>query len=229
MPLEEVAPGEDPQPVISENIRRLIHEGRDPRQAKAIAYRKAREEGADVPPPRGSLTERSTKRYLFLAVRKGNQAEAERYAKDLAGIRGDPSTWGEVLAEHGGKPAASDEVENLGLPLRRRPKAKSTGLKGVYDRNPKVCLTATVTVSAAVGVKINQKIGPLTVLGVDNVQPSTVGMFGLGGLALFARQMKWYRTAKLSLAGAVGQGIATGIAHAPDGALMAAKPGGPKT
>ncbi len=198
------------------------------------------------PPPRASLTERATKRYLFLAVRRGDGAEAERYAKDLAGLRGDPSAWGEVLAEAGGPVAwrpegvTQAELDEDLRAGRRKPRTKRevglaregrkrSGLAGVYDRNPKVCLTATATVSAIAGVKMNEKLGPQTVLGVEDVQPSTLGIFGLGGLALLARQMGWRRTAKLSAAGAVGQAIATGIAHAPEGSLMAPKKGGPKT
>jgi len=166
-----------------------------------------------------------------MAVRRQDTPEAVRLAKDLAGVQGDPSAWPRVLAAAGMNEAAiaqaaAEEGESR-APLAKRPKSKKdTGLTGFYDRNPKVCLTATVTVSTVAGVKINEKYGPQTPL---ELQPSTFGGIGLAGLALLARQMGWRRTAKLSLAGAAGQGLATVIAHVPEGSLMAPKKGGPKT
>jgi hypothetical protein len=37
--------------------------------------------------PRRSLSERATTRYLRLALRRGDAAEARRYAADLVGLR----------------------------------------------------------------------------------------------------------------------------------------------
>jgi hypothetical protein len=158
-------------------------------------------------------------------VRRGDHDKAEEYAHELAARRGNPSAWKGILREAGGDLDVHDEAPKS--VTRRR--SSTGGLAGFYDRNPKVCLTATVAVSTVAGVRLNQRVGqPVPIIGPISAWPSSIGGVAalLAALGFHAAGMK--RSTKLLLAGAVGQGLATGVAHMPEGALMGPRPTGPK-
>lgn len=204
------------------------------KQAAAIAYRSAREGGDEEASPvrastrKRSVTETRTERFLTLAVRKGDLANAERLAKDLAGLRGDPAGWQRVLDETRKRPAmrAATTARALGTlpPPKARARTSETGIVGFYDRNPKLVLGTVFAGSVVGGVQLNLRLGPLTPF---QVQPSTFAGLGALGLVLLARHKGWRRTSKIALAVSLGQGAASLAAHLPpEGGML--RPSGPK-
>jgi len=174
------------------------------------------------------MDERAVRRRLFLAHQAGKREAAREYARDLARLHGDEDGWGRYYTEvTGKKPRAkgSSAIE----PSRKR----GGGLAGFYDRNPKACLVTTVAVSTVAGVKLNQRLGgPVALIPVLpnlKLQGSTWNGTGLLLAAAGARHFRLKRTSKLLLAGAIGQGGATIIAHTPMQALMAPRESTPRS
>lgn len=139
--------------------------------------------------------ERRARRQLFLAERNGDEAGADQARANLTRALHDQYDAGPIES--------------------------SSSRSSVLDRHPAIVVGTTVVASAVVGVRLNKRYGPVTPLAL---QPSTLGGAGALALGVVARQLGYRKTARLALAAAVGQGIATVAAHVPEGALM-----GPRT
>jgi hypothetical protein len=181
-----------------------------------------------MPATQLAVTQKNLRRGIFLAWQRGDNAKAEQYARGLARLHGEPEAWDRHLATWTtgeAKPGRRSRTTSTSKATTTK-RSAGNGLAAIIDRNPKLAFAAVMGVSTVAGVKINQKLGPVQVPYLGPTQPSTLNGTGLLIATLIARHYKLRRTSRLLLAGMAGQGLATVIAHVPQGALMSPRVSG---
>jgi hypothetical protein len=205
---------------VSENIRRLIHEGYPVRQAAAITYREARKSGMEaVTIPRGSGGRRhpadvAHARGLALEVQAGRYGEGAHHARKLAELRGQPQAW-PVLYDAAVRAAGTHDATAL-VPLNYASDAErhasggaSSALATFYDAHPKTLNTVVATTALVGGLRLNARFPEGVHVGPLHAKASTWAGLATLGLALGARAFAKPRTARVAASATVGFGLAT--------------------
>jgi hypothetical protein len=223
--------GQDPA-TISENVRRLRHEGYPGTQAAAIAYRKAREETGqsgmhDVTIPRRDASGRSRfdvqhARGLALHMQSRDYAKAQHHARELARLRGQPDAWPVLYEAAANASGASDGAALVPLNYAGEGFASTSGagssLAAFYDAHPRTMNTVVATATLLGGLRLNAKYPEGVQVGPVHFQASTWAGLATLGLALGARAYKMRRTTRVAASATFGFGLATGATRLAGGA-----------
>ncbi len=164
--------------------------------------------------------ERAATRNMYLALRRGDTATAERHARSLAEVRGAPDTWRAAYDAQAARLGAN-RGRGLAKPSSQAVRAvvsTTHGMAAFYDRHPRKLIAVTMAASAKGGFYVNRRFGPLTPF---ELQPSTFAALAFLGAGVLARRHGYRRTGALAMASAAGQVIATVEAHVPEGGLIA--------